>query len=98
MARPLDELGLDSMMSLDLRMGIEKRLGIELPVVAITAGVSVNDLAARLIAGLRLGHPRQDDAALQLMHRHGVEDPAIAAAMIVRQAEARQRSATTVLT
>ena len=60
LTRPLDELGLDSMMSLDLRMSIEKRFGVELPIVAISAGVSLNDLAGKLIAAsLRSGQPRQ---------------------------------------
>ncbi len=71
LGRPLDELGLDSMMSLDLRMNIEKRFSVELPVVAITAGVSVNDLAKRLITGLRTGDRQQDDAGLLLMQQHG---------------------------
>jgi NADPH:quinone reductase-like Zn-dependent oxidoreductase/acyl carrier protein len=80
--RPLDELGLDSMMSLDLRMSIEKRFGVELPVVAITAGVSVNDLAARLVTSLRAGPQPQGDAreqdALLLMQRHGISEAALA--------------------
>jgi acyl carrier protein len=84
LTRPLDELGLDSMMSLDLRMSIEKRFSIELPVVAITAGVSVNDLAARLVAGLRSGEQPVDDPALRLMQQHGIADPALAAAMAAR--------------
>ena len=73
-ARPLDELGMDSMMSLDLRMGIEKRFGVELPIVAISAGVSVNDLATRLIAGLRAGGSDEKPAGeveLQLLQQHG---------------------------
>ncbi|HKM61646.1 MAG TPA: SDR family NAD(P)-dependent oxidoreductase [Acidisphaera sp.] len=90
MTRPLDELGLDSMMSLDLRMSIEKRFGIELPVVAISAGVSVNDVAARLIAGLRSGHQPQDDADLRLMQQHGIADAALAAEMIALNTAARQ--------
>jgi phthiocerol/phenolphthiocerol synthesis type-I polyketide synthase C len=78
-ARPLDELGMDSMMSLDLRMGIEKRFGVELPVVAISAGVSVNDLATRLIAGVRSGPaPAPDgDASLRMMQQHGSGDAAL---------------------
>jgi hypothetical protein len=72
------------MMSLDLRMSIEKRFSIELPVVAITAGVSVNDLAARLVAGLRSGEQPVDDPALRLMQQHGIADPALAAAMAAR--------------
>jgi acyl transferase domain-containing protein/NADPH:quinone reductase-like Zn-dependent oxidoreductase/acyl carrier protein len=72
-SRPLDELGMDSMMSIDLRMGVEKRFGVELPVVAISAGISVNDLAARLIAGLRSGQaPQTDgDAERHLLQMHG---------------------------
>lgn len=72
-ARPLDELGMDSMMSLDLCMGIEKRFGVELPIVAISAGVSVNDLATRLIAELRAGKSDEKPAGeveLQLL-QHG---------------------------
>jgi NADPH:quinone reductase-like Zn-dependent oxidoreductase/acyl carrier protein len=90
LTRPLDELGLDSMMSLDLRMSIEKRFSIELPVVAITAGVSVNDLAGRLLASLRSGQPPQDDPGLRLMQQHGIADPAGAAAMIAGRAAALQ--------
>ncbi len=77
MTRPLDELGLDSMMSLDLRMSIEKRFGIELPVMAISAGVSVNELAARLIASLRSGAQPADDASQQIMQRHGIQDASL---------------------
>jgi acyl transferase domain-containing protein/NADPH:quinone reductase-like Zn-dependent oxidoreductase/acyl carrier protein len=78
-ARPLDELGMDSMMSLDLRMGIEKRFGVELPVVAISAGVSVNDLATRLIAGVRSGPASvaEGDAGLRLIQQHGAGDEAL---------------------
>jgi acyl carrier protein len=75
-ARPLDELGMDSMMSLDLRMGIEKRFGVELPVVAISAGVSVNDLASRLIAGSRSGSGSKSDGddGMRLLQQHGAGD------------------------
>lgn len=73
LARPLDELGMDSLMSLDLRMGIEKRFGVELPVVAITAGVSVTDLATRLIAAVRSGTSGvlDGDAEMRMMQQHG---------------------------
>jgi len=89
-ARPLDELGLDSMMSLDLRMSIEKRFGIELPVVVITAGVSVNDLSGRLIASLRAGQKQQDEEGHRLMQVHGIEDAALAADLIALNSAARQ--------
>ncbi len=75
-ARPLDELGMDSLMSLDLRMGIEKRFGVELPLVAISPGGSVNDLASRLIAGLRSdgGGKTEGAVELRLIQQHGGGD------------------------
>jgi NADPH:quinone reductase-like Zn-dependent oxidoreductase/acyl carrier protein len=82
--RPLDELGLDSMMSLDLRMSIEKRFGVELPIVAIGAGVSLNDLAGKLIASLRSNQPRQDDSTQRLMQQHGLVATDLAAGMVAR--------------
>jgi phthiocerol/phenolphthiocerol synthesis type-I polyketide synthase C len=95
--RPLDELGLDSMMSLDLRMSIEKRFGIELPVVAITAGVSINDLAVKLIAGLRSGRSAPEDDALRIMQQHGIAQADLAAGMIARSSAAEQNDAAVVL-
>jgi acyl transferase domain-containing protein/NADPH:quinone reductase-like Zn-dependent oxidoreductase/acyl carrier protein len=73
-ARPLDEMGMDSLMSLELRMSIEKRFGVELPVVAIGAGVAVNDLAMRLIAGLSSATASPDGATetgQQMLAMHG---------------------------
>lgn len=97
MARPLDELGLDSMMSLDLRMSIEKRFGIELPVVAITAGISVNDLASRLITSLRSGPQPEEDAGLRMMQQHGLDDASLAAGMVVIDKAVRQHDVAKVL-
>ena len=101
MTRPLDELGLDSMMSLDLRMSIEKRFGIELPVMAISAGVSVNELAGRLIASLRAGGQPADDASQQIMQRHGIQDASLpaglAASASVSPPTARRTDAAVVL-
>ena len=72
----LDDLGMDSLMSLELRMGIEARFGVELPVVAISSGVSVNELATRLIAGASDGKTTAEEKGpgameLNLMQRHG---------------------------
>lgn len=88
--RPLDELGLDSMMSLDLRMSIEKRFGVELPIVAISAGVSINDLAVKLIAGLRHGHHSTEDETMRLRQQHGIDDDDLAAGMSARRAALQQ--------
>ena len=97
MTRPLDELGLDSMMSLDLRMSIEKRFGIELPVMAISTGVSVNELAVRLIASLRTGEQPAEDASQQILQRHGIQDASVAASLAETAAVTRRRDAAVVL-
>ncbi len=97
MGRPLDELGLDSMMSLDLRMSIEKRTGIELPVVAITAGVSVNDLAARLVGGVRSREQRLEEASLHLLQQHGIDEASLEANLVTLGAEKRRDETVTLL-
>ncbi len=92
LGRPLDELGLDSLMSLDLRMGIEKRFGIELPVTVIAAGVSVNELASRLIASLRRGPEAASDAdELAIMQRHGLLPTAVPTGVAVLEQTAHAR-------
>jgi len=85
------------MMSLDLRMSIEKRFGIELPVVAITAGICVNDLAARLITSLRSGPQQQDDASLRMMQQHGLDDSSLAAGLVAIDTAVRQHDVAKVL-
>jgi acyl transferase domain-containing protein/NADPH:quinone reductase-like Zn-dependent oxidoreductase/acyl carrier protein len=97
-ARRLDELGMDSLMSIELRMGIEMRFGVELPVVAINSGVSVNDLAARLIAGVTHGADPEvagglGDAERRLLMQHGSRDIGLDELMAVNEAIEGQRSA-----
>ncbi len=86
-ARPLDEVGMDSLMSLELRMGVEKRFGVELPIVAIGSGVTVNDLAARLIAGMKDGAPgRTGEAEMSLLQRHGASHADLAETLAAAEA------------
>jgi hypothetical protein len=51
--RPLSELGLDSLMAVELRFAATRRLGIELPVSALNDGASVTSLADAVLARLR---------------------------------------------
>jgi phthiocerol/phenolphthiocerol synthesis type-I polyketide synthase C len=98
--RPLDELGMDSLMSLELRMSIENRFGIELPIVAISSGMNVNELAARLIAGLGEGGGKADaagDVERRLIMQHAPDAVGLTDLMAVTEALEERRSIATAL-
>ncbi len=48
--RPLAELGMDSLMALELRMAAEQRLGIDIPLMSIANGATLSDIAGRVTA------------------------------------------------
>jgi phthiocerol/phenolphthiocerol synthesis type-I polyketide synthase C len=50
--RPLMDIGLDSLMALELRLGVEKRTGLEMPMTMIGGSRSVRDLVGRIVATL----------------------------------------------
>ena len=47
--RPLDSLGMDSLMALELKNRIEQDLGVDLPVVTLLQGPTIRELAAQLL-------------------------------------------------
>jgi acyl transferase domain-containing protein/NADPH:quinone reductase-like Zn-dependent oxidoreductase/NAD(P)-dependent dehydrogenase (short-subunit alcohol dehydrogenase family)/acyl carrier protein len=51
--RPLQELGLDSLMSVELVVAVEERFGIRLPVMELSETSSINKLTARILELLR---------------------------------------------
>ncbi|HEX5453549.1 MAG TPA: type I polyketide synthase [Stellaceae bacterium] len=51
-ARPLSELGMDSLMAVELRLALESRLRIDLPLMSLAEGTSVASIAARLAGSL----------------------------------------------
>ncbi|OBH78689.1 polyketide synthase [Mycobacterium scrofulaceum] len=53
----LDDLGLDSMMAMDFRARIHAQFAVDLPVLELLRGVSVNELAARILSRLQLTGP-----------------------------------------
>ncbi|MCV7379889.1 polyketide synthase [Mycobacterium alsense] len=59
--RPMESLGLDSLMALELRNRLEYRLGTTLPAALVWAYPTVNDLAAAMCE--RLGYATTDDTA-----------------------------------
>jgi acyl transferase domain-containing protein/NADPH:quinone reductase-like Zn-dependent oxidoreductase/acyl carrier protein len=50
--RPLMDLGLDSLMALELRLAVEKRTGLEMTMTMIGGSRSVRDLVGRIVASL----------------------------------------------
>ncbi len=69
--RPLSELGMDSLMAVELRLALESRLRIDLPLMSLAEGTSVasiatrfaNSVAARPQAGEVLGMAERYEAA-----------------------------------
>jgi NADPH:quinone reductase-like Zn-dependent oxidoreductase/NADP-dependent 3-hydroxy acid dehydrogenase YdfG/acyl carrier protein len=51
-ARSLYDMGMDSLMAMELALGLEKRFGFSLPVMALNEGPSVERISARLAARL----------------------------------------------
>jgi acyl carrier protein len=46
--RPLSEIGMDSLMAVELRLALESRLRVHLPLMSLAEGTSVASIAARL--------------------------------------------------
>ncbi len=46
--RPLAEIGMDSLMALELRMAAEQRLGIDIPLMSIANGATLADISGRV--------------------------------------------------
>ncbi|MEQ8281588.1 MAG: SDR family NAD(P)-dependent oxidoreductase [Parvibaculum sp.] len=47
------DLGMDSLMALELKLGIEDRFGIEIPVMALSEGGNVTSLSAQIVGQIR---------------------------------------------
>jgi phthiocerol/phenolphthiocerol synthesis type-I polyketide synthase C len=80
--RPLQELGLDSLMSVELVVAVEERFGIRLPVMELSETSSIVKLTGRILELLRgsQDHDTPQDAANNLqslaasaLSRHGAE-------------------------
>ena len=50
----LDDIGLDSLMAMDFRLRINAMFAIDLPLLELLRGISINSLAVRILAELRL--------------------------------------------
>ncbi|WP_417769738.1 SDR family NAD(P)-dependent oxidoreductase, partial [Stappia sp.] len=61
-ARPLTEVGMDSLMALELRMAAERQFGIDIPLMSLANGATLSDMAARITDQVMGGGG--DDSAL----------------------------------
>lgn len=62
--RPLTDLGMDSLMGVELRMTAQQKLGIDIPLASIANGVSVDDIAKKIVA--RINAKTHDAASQQI--------------------------------
>lgn len=87
---PLDDLGMDSLMALELRMAIENRCSIELPIMAISAVGNLRELAVRLLGLVRDGDANANgilsDTEAALIRKHGGKDTAVATSLEAERA------------
>ncbi|MBK4995869.1 type I polyketide synthase [Pseudomonas sp. S37] len=75
--RPLQELGLDSLMSVELVVALEERFGIRLPVMELSDSSSIDKLAVRLLELLRGdAGSGEEQLAQNVLARHGSEHSA----------------------
>ncbi|WP_417668115.1 SDR family NAD(P)-dependent oxidoreductase [Roseibium sp.] len=58
--KPLSEIGMDSLMALELRMSAERQLGIDIPLMSLANGATLIDLSAR-VANRVLGEGGDND-------------------------------------
>jgi len=71
--RPLSEIGMDSLMAVELRLALEARLRVDLPLVSLAEGTSVTSIAGRLATAVSAGS--RDSNLIALVARHeGLDD------------------------
>ena len=73
--RPLAELGMDSLMAVELRLGVEQRFGLTIPVLVLSEGATLAAMAGRIVKSL--GGEETEEAAVLADHIarfEGVQD------------------------
>lgn len=91
--RPLTEMGFDSLMAVDLKMAVEERVGANLPLMSLSEGVGLSDLARKLLDETRGGDAGDatnsvvGELAAQHVSESMVEDEKAVLEKIAQQAE-----------
>ena len=57
LARSLTDMGMDSLMAVELRMALERRLGSNLPLMSLADGASIGSIAGRIVRQLSATNP-----------------------------------------
>lgn len=76
-ARSLHDLGLDSLMGVELALGLEKRFGIQVPAMMLNEGPTVERVTARIIERLTVGEISGEEVsdltatAISMAAQHG---------------------------
>jgi acyl carrier protein len=65
--RPLHDLGMDSLMAVELALGLEKRFGVQFPVMLLNESPSACKVAERIVERLKGAEETQQDAAASLV-------------------------------
>lgn len=99
-AQSLHDLGMDSLMGVELALGLEKRFGIQLPAMMLTGGPSVTGVTSRIVEQL-LGtenasapepETHMDTVVATLAAQHGAEVSVTETAQAVERALEQHRS------
>ena len=69
-SRPLAEIGLDSLMGLELAMQIEEAFGLKISLAGAAGALTISSLADEIIAKARAGEGPVDEADLALAQIH----------------------------
>lgn len=74
--RPLTELGMDSLMAVEMRIAAEQRLGVEIPILSLANGATISEIARRIV-DKALGQEQSavSDAAGLAVSRHLSGEP-----------------------
>ncbi|MCW5744746.1 MAG: SDR family NAD(P)-dependent oxidoreductase [Alphaproteobacteria bacterium] len=95
--RALSELGMDSLMMLELRAAVEESMGIEIPLMSLTSSLTVIDISKRLAAMLRTQENALMSAQMSALTQGHLQVPEVASdAQVATAAAAVAQRAKTV--
>ena len=86
--RSLAEVGLDSLMAMELQLSIEERFGVSLPSMEFAAGLSTVQIAARILGLITTG----DEAEVMAEAASESASPGTAATAVMSQTDSPDRS------